>query len=90
MTYYTSLMGMNLLSDREKAEGMLNSRAKSMISTENSSEESELIGIWRDLIQLRNDVAHCGMRSNPMQSGKLVTKAEDVVLRLSKIKQLQP
>jgi len=91
VTYYTTLMGMNLLSDRDKAEDMLNSMARSTISTENSSEEeSELIGIWRDLIQLRNDVAHCGMRSNPMQSGKLVTKAEDVVLRLSKIKQLQP
>jgi CRISPR-associated DxTHG motif protein len=90
VTYYTSLMGMNLLSDRDKAEDMLNIMARSTIPTEVNSEESELIGIWRDLIQLRNDVAHCGMRSNPMQSGKLVTKAEDVVLRLSKIKQLQP
>ena len=89
VTYYTTFLGKDLLTGREEAEEMLNDQARSQISAKDHAEEPELIRIWRDLIQLRNDVAHCGMRNNPMQSLKLETKAEEVVLRLSKLELLQ-
>lgn len=89
VTYCTSLLGKDLLADRDDIENMLNCQVRFQLSGKDLPEEHELIQIWGELIQLRNDIAHCGMRAGPMQSGKLITKSKDIASRLGKLNRLQ-
>jgi len=87
VTFYANQLGKDILTGRDETEQMLNSQAKLQLSEKKDINKSELISIWSDLIQLRNDVAHCGMRKNPMQSVSLEKRAKEVVLRLSRLMQ---
>jgi hypothetical protein len=46
----------------------------------NSKEDGhqELKELWGDLRELRNDIAHCGMRENPIRIDKIEKKAAKI------------
>ena len=44
-----------------------------------------LLECWRSLADLRNDLAHCGMRENPIESDKIKSKVEEIVNKLEEL-----
>lgn len=85
VTYYISRLNKDILKGRQEAENELNNIVQGLQMASNLPEEAELARIWANLTQLRNDVAHCGNRENPMPSIKLVAKAKDAAIELGKL-----
>ncbi len=50
-------------------------------------EADELIDIWNQITELRNDIAHCGMRKEAQKAKRLKEKAESVVEKLQPLAQ---
>lgn len=48
--------------------------------------EIEFLGAWGFVRDLRNDVAHCGIRKNPDPSSAVYEKAQEIPERLSKLR----
>lgn len=64
---------------REKIEQKINSSVKD----ENVLPvDRKLLEIWAELGDLRNDIAHCGMRKSPRPSDKLISRAREIYKKL--------
>ncbi|MDM7912942.1 MAG: TIGR02221 family CRISPR-associated protein [Methanotrichaceae archaeon] len=66
---------------REQTEERINNAAK---GEEGLPVENEILSIWRRLGDLRNDIAHCGMREEPMSSENLIKNARRIHKELRK------
>ncbi|MDW8291082.1 MAG: hypothetical protein RMM06_10170, partial [Armatimonadota bacterium] len=55
----------------------------------NHPQEGEILrNLWPALCDLRNDLAHCGMRTNPLAAEKLREHVEEYLDRLPMLLQL--
>lgn len=74
---------------REQAEKRLNDNTGDLpngSSTDRGIELSrELLECWKSLADLRNDLAHCGMRENPRPANNIKSKLENIVHKLRDI-----
>ncbi|MCS6967643.1 MAG: TIGR02221 family CRISPR-associated protein [Bernardetiaceae bacterium] len=62
----------DLLTEREKAEEILNSKD----SSQQNQIEEDIIKTWRNLVNVRNDINHAGMRTNPNPSDSIIEQVE--------------
>jgi hypothetical protein len=84
-------LGWHMIADRKSAEDALNSGAKALednqplptLASQISTNTTDLFKVWSSLGDLRNDVAHTGMRSAPRKTSKIIQSSEELYNRLS-------
>lgn len=72
---------------REEAENRLNidSGDSSLLSWRGGELPSDLSGCWKSLADLRNDLAHCGMRKNPRSAKDFKSALRDIIDKLNSL-----
>ncbi len=83
----------HMITDRKAAEDILNTGAKALeyrqplptIASQLSETTDELFKIWGSVGDLRNDVAHTGMRSEPRKTNTIINSANELYERLFKL-----
>lgn len=93
VTLVTHRLGWHMIADRELAENVLKSGAQALakksplptLAHQISERPEEIINAWSYVSDLRNDVAHTGMRSEPRKTGTIIKNAEELYNRLSEL-----
>ncbi len=70
---------------RGEAERLLNASKEAQSSIWDEKTNSLVWEIWSDLRELRNDLAHCGMRDNATKASRIEGRAKDILQRLHKL-----
>ncbi len=77
---------LTVLSDRARVEGVVNSEAEEFLTAKKSEcafqsvflrnipQVETVLGLWKALTEVRNDIDHAGMRENPQQPQALVSQ----------------
>lgn len=82
--------------DRERISGSLSAEERRQRGVQTERDDSKYLDLtnakykplveeWRRLSNLRNDLAHCGYRKNPMGTEKIMKKAEDIPTQLKRL-----
>ena len=81
--HYGKCTDWNKKEKREEAENHLN-RNKSLPAADSSGNmlPDDLLDCWKSLADLRNDLAHCGMRENPRPAKNIKSELENIVRKL--------
>lgn len=74
---------------RRSTEELLNGlahykRNKSKLTT-NMHVEQSIVNIWQEIPDVRNDLAHCGMRQNPTQAQNLKRTIQEIIERIEQL-----
>ncbi|WP_297715551.1 TIGR02221 family CRISPR-associated protein [Thermus sp.] len=84
VTWLCLQRGFDPVDEREGAEGLLNSWARR--AKQKATDEKAQIGqLWNDLANLRNDIAHAGMRKDPTPAQTLAANLKDLWQRLRQV-----
>jgi CRISPR-associated DxTHG motif protein len=96
------LLEIDEIADREHAETVLNHaeiQTREPLDCEPSPflpaflalpMAAELIQVWGRTRDLRNDLAHCGFRANPLKGSKILSKAEILAQNIAKFAREEP
>jgi hypothetical protein len=83
-------LGWDLIDDREYAETLLNTGFEAYIKKrslppplQKVPQVQDLLTTWDWLRDLRNDIAHCGMRRQPRPNGALLNSAGELLPKLT-------
>jgi CRISPR-associated DxTHG motif protein len=67
---------------KRKRQREINEESVHQASLERLTQFDELLKVWSQLAQLRNDVAHCGMNNNPDSAKNLIQRIKSIASQL--------
>jgi len=82
--FHLGMSTLNTLSDRHRIEGVVNSEAEEFLKAKKAKRQFQpvflkalpqieiVLGLWKALADVRNDIDHAGMRENPLQPQDLI------------------
>lgn len=82
--FYLGMNTLTILSDRQRIEDVINSEAEEFLRAKKAKRAFQpvflktlpqietMLGLWKALADVRNDIDHAGMRENPQEPQKLI------------------
>lgn len=86
--FHLGLKALTSLSDRHRIEGVVNSEAEEFLKAKKAGQAFQpvclkslpqvetVLGLWKALAEVRNDIDHAGMRENPLSPQDLIKQVE--------------
>lgn len=86
---HLGMKNLTSLSDRHRIEGVVNSEAEEFLKTKTTGQVFQavflkslpqvetVLGLWKSLTNVRNDIDHAGMRENPLQPQDLIEQVRN-------------
>lgn len=86
---HLGMKNLTSLSDRHRIEGVVNSEAEEFLKAKTTGEVFQavflkslpqvetVLGLWKSLTNVRNDIDHAGMRENPLQPQDLIEQVRN-------------
>lgn len=95
--YHLGLNSFTDLSDRHRIESVVNSEADEFVQAKRDGTEfnsvflkqipnlDRVLGLWKNVAEVRNDIDHAGMRQNPKEPNSLVSGVKSIIEQIKEL-----